>query len=390
MKNQPVEGVQPVLLSWARESIGFSVEDVAIKMKRSVDEILGWESGISAPSYSQLEKLAYQLYKRPLAVFFLPNPPNEVSPKKEFRSLPESDLDNLKPDTYMHVRKGHAYQISLKEVFNNSNPAESKLWQKVALNLDGSVADQSRKIRNALNISIENQSAIRSDEEALKTWRASIEEKGVFVFKESFKQKDISGFCLSDDEFPIIYLNNTTTKTRQIFSLFHELAHILLNTRSLSKFEHGYFNQLPPKAQRIEVFCNAIAAEVLIPKSDFETYTANLPFNIESVSDDEIERIAARYSVSRESILRRFLDQDRVSPAHYNAKSGMWANQRKGGSGGNWYATANAYLSSTFAREVLSQHYKHNLSIDKASDLLGIKAKNFSGLEQRILQGTSA
>lgn len=390
MKSQPVEGVKPALLSWARESIGFSVDDVALKMKRSVDEILEWESGISAPSYPQLEKLAYQLYKRPLAVFFLPEPPNEISPKKEFRSLPESDLDNLKPDTYMHVRKGHAYQISLKEVFNNSNPAGSKLWQEVALNPDGSVVEQSRRIRNALNISIENQSAIRSDEEALKTWRASIEAKGVFVFKESFKQKDISGFCLSDDEFPIIYLNNTTTKTRQIFSLFHELAHILLNTKSLSKFEHGYFNQLPPNAQRIEVFCNAIAAEVLIPKSDFESFTANLPFNIEAVSDDEIERIAARYSVSRESILRKFLDQNRVSSSHYKEKSEMWANQRKGGSGGNWYASANAYLSSTFAREVLSQHYKHNLSIDKASDLLGIKAKNFSGLEQRILQGTSA
>jgi Zn-dependent peptidase ImmA (M78 family) len=390
MKAQPVEGVQPALLFWARDSIGFSVDDVALKMKRPVDEILEWESGISAPSYPQLEKLAYQLYKRPLAVFFLPEPPNEVSPKREFRSLPESDLNNLKPDTYMHVRKGHAYQLSLKEVFNNSNPADSKLWQEVALNLEGSIEAQSQRIRSALNISIENQSSIQSDEEALKIWRSSIEDKGVFVFKESFKQKDISGFCLSDNEFPVIYLNNTTTKTRQIFSLFHELAHILLNTKSLSKFEHGYFNQLPPDARRIEVFCNAIAAEVLIPKSDFKSFTASLPFNIEGVFDDEIERIATHFSVSREAILRRFLDQDRVSPAHYGKKSMEWANQRKRGSGGNWFATANAYLSSTFAREVLSQHYKHNLSVEKASDLLGIKAKNFSGLEQRILQGTSA
>ncbi len=84
MKAIQVIGIQPAVLRWARQCINLSIPDVADKIKRSVDEVAAWESGDSAPTYAQLEKLAYQIYKRPLAVFFLPTPPKEKTPAKEF------------------------------------------------------------------------------------------------------------------------------------------------------------------------------------------------------------------------------------------------------------------------------------------------------------------
>ncbi len=60
------------ILKWARTSYGISVEDVAHKMGKTVDEILKWEKGESSPTYSQLEKLAYDVYKRPEALVFFP------------------------------------------------------------------------------------------------------------------------------------------------------------------------------------------------------------------------------------------------------------------------------------------------------------------------------
>ena len=92
-----VAGIQPSVLRWARMSANLTVSDVADKLKRTVAEIEEWETGAAAPSYPQLEKLAYDLYKRPLATFFLPTPPNEPSPKTEFRSLPDQDLDAPEP-----------------------------------------------------------------------------------------------------------------------------------------------------------------------------------------------------------------------------------------------------------------------------------------------------
>ena len=391
MTAEPVVGVQPSVIRWARESMGMSVKDVAHKLKKSTEEVMAWESeGGASPTYSQLENLAYKVFKRPLAVFFLPAPPDEIPPTREFRTLPDTDLQTLHADTYLQVRKAHAYQLTLKEIFDSSNPSGKQIWKEAPLDMQLSVEAQALNVRKALGISLEDQLALRSDELALKRWREAVEAHGIFVFKAPFKQKDISGFCLLDTDFPLIYLNNSTTKTRQIFSLLHELAHLLLNISGISKFEASYVSRLPMVERRIEQFCNKIAAEILIPSADFIKQIAGFPGNAESVQDHLYANLASRYEVSREAVLRRLLDMGRVSQAFYEQKAKFWAGQKKAGTGGDWYASQNTYLSERFAREVIGRHYRNQISVEQASEFLGIKAKNFSGLEQRILQGAAA
>src|SRR5712671_5678318 len=92
-------GIQTSVLKWARESQGYSIEEVASRLKRDPAEIAAWETGDESPTYVQLETLAYKIYKRPLAVFFLPEPPLEAEPEREFRTLPEFDLESLTADT---------------------------------------------------------------------------------------------------------------------------------------------------------------------------------------------------------------------------------------------------------------------------------------------------
>lgn len=391
MRAEPVVGVQPSVIRWARESMGMSIEDVAHKLKKSSEEVMAWESeGGASPTYSQLENLAYKVFKRPLAVFFLPAPPDEVPPVREFRTLPDTDLQTLHADTYLQVRKAHAYQLTLKEIFDGSKPSGRQIWKEAPLDMQLSVEAQALTVRKALGISLEDQLAWKSDELALKRWREAVEAEGIFVFKAPFKQKDISGFCLLDTDLPLIYLNNSTTKTRQIFSLLHELAHLLFNVSGISKFEASYVNRLPTAERRIEQFCNKVAAEILIPSDDFGQQIAGFPSNTESVQDHLYATLASRYGVSREAILRRLLDLDRVSQAFYEQKAKFWASQKKAGAGGDWYASQNTYLSERFAREVIGRHYRNQISVEQASEFLGIKAKNFAGLEQRILQGAAA
>ena len=391
MRAEPVVGVQPSVLRWARESMGMSIEDVAHKLKKSSEEVMAWESkdGVS-PTYSQLENLAYKVFKRPLAVFFLPAPPDEIPPVREFRTLPHTDLQTLHADTYVQVRKAHAYQLTLKEIFEGKNPSVKKISHEAPLDMQRSIEAQALAVRKALGISLEDQLEWKSDELALKRWREAVEAQGIFVFKAPFKQKDISGFCLLDADVPLIYLNNSTTKTRQIFSLLHELAHLLFNVSGISKFEASYVNRLPMAERRIEQFCNKIAAEILIPSADFIQQIAGFPGNAESVQDHLYANLASRYGVSREAVLRRLLDMERVGQAFYEQKAKFWASQKKAGAGGDWYASQNTYLSERFAREVIGRHYRNQISVEQASEFLGIKAKNFSGLEQRILQGAAA
>lgn len=369
-----------------------SVEDVARKLKRPADEVRAWEAegAADAPTYVQLESLAYEVLKRPLAVFFLPAPPQEVPPKKEFRTLPDADLQALHADTHLQVRKAHAYQIALRELYDHGNPGNLGRLQQARLSLRGSVAHQAQAVRDMLGVSLADQAAWRSDEVALKCWREAVESLGIFVFKAPFKQKEISGFCLPASDFPLIYLNNSTTKTRQIFSLLHECIHLMLEVAGLSKFDNEYVRRLPEAAQRIEVFCNKLAAEILMPSADFAERVKSLPDHVEDVADTVFAQLGQRYGVSREAVLRRFLDMGRVSPAFYERKAKFWSAQKKSSSGGDWYASQNTYLSERFAREVVGRHYRNQLTVEQAAEYLGIKAKNFAGIEQRVLQGAAA
>lgn len=306
MKQEPVTGIQPAVLRWARETVGLSVPEVAQRLKRSADEVDAWESGRAAPTYSQLEKLAYQVYKRPLAVFFLPAPPQEAAPNRELRTLPDADLNTLARDTHLHIRRAHAYQLALDEIFEGRSPADHPIWKRLSLAQNQPIPEQAQAIREILGVDLGRQIAWPAEETALKEWRAAVEDAGVFVFKNAFKQKDISGFCLTHDQFPVIYLNNSTAKTRQIFSLMHELAHLLCHINGLSKVDPRYIEGLSGRIRTTERFCNAVAAEILIPGADFARASAGLPADAGQLTDEQVARLAARYSVSREAIRARF------------------------------------------------------------------------------------
>lgn len=387
MTRETIAGVQPAVMRWARESIGMTVADVAVRLKRQAIEIESWERGDTSPTYAQLEALAYDLYKRPLAVFFLPTPPKEASPRQEFRTLPEEDLATLDRDTYLHLRKARAYQLGLAELYEGTNPAQSKIWNEVKLSIGDDLAAKARQIRATLGIDTEIQASWARDEDALKAWREAIEKRGIFVFKDSFKQTSISGFCLRDDEFPLIYINNSTTKTRQIFSLLHELAHALFAINGISKFDISYIDDLPKREQAIEVFCNAVAAEVLIPSAAFDHRTQSAPHSVDSLPDSFFSDLARAFGVSREAILRRFLDRGRATKVFYEGKALEWTQQKKeGAGGGSWYASKGAYLSDRLLREVFSRHLRGQLSQEKAADFLGVKPSQVPGLEELVLR----
>jgi Zn-dependent peptidase ImmA (M78 family) len=382
---EKVTGVQIAVLRWARESSGLSIPEVAERMKRDPADIAAWESGEDAPTYVQLETLAYKVYKRPIAVFFLPHPPAEPDPKREFRTLPDFDLEYLGADTRYQIRFAHSLQLSLKELNEGKNKSARIVFRDIALSTDSDLREQAEELRDYLGIPLETQITWSSGDVALKAWRNAVEEVGVFVFKHAFKEGQISGFCLLDDEFPVIYLNNSTPKTRQIFSLLHELAHLLFRISGISKFDISYIDHLNQPEKRIEQFCNAFAAELLMPSEDFDAQVREF----HQLDEIVVERLANRYKVSREAVFRRLLDKHFVSQALYEAKAAEWAAQaeQREGAGGNYYATHATYLGDHYLRLVLGKHYQGKLTLEEVAEYLGVKTKNVAGLEQVALQG---
>ena len=114
-----------------------------------------------------------------------------------------------------------------------------------------------------LGIDIEEQTRWNDPKKAFSRWREVIEASGIFVFKDAFRNYTISGFCLYDEKFPLIYVNNSMSDTRQIFTLFHEIAHLLYLTGGIDYIDDYYLEDIEGDKKNIEIFCNAFAVNSL-------------------------------------------------------------------------------------------------------------------------------
>lgn len=379
--------INPKILIWARKTAGISILETANRIGKSIDTIEAWEAGTDAPTYIQLEKLAYQIYKRPLALFFFPNPPNEVTPEQSFRTLPAIEIEKLPPRINFLIRKARVLQENLKELHVNTSKTQGSILENIDINIDQPITYITKKVRDYIGVSIEDQTRFSSVEKAFKIWRDRIESCGIYIFKEAFKENNFSGFCLYDIEFPIIYINNSQPATRQIFTLFHELAHLLFKTGGLDLRNDSFLKNLTGENQKIEVLCNQFAGAFLVPQDHFNKQLSNL-----SISDYTIEKLAELYKVSRLVILRRLFDKDLISKSFFEQKMSHWnvlPKAKNGNSGGNYFNNIGVYLSKMYSELAFSKYYKNQISEIQLAAYLNIKPKGIPELESRILKKVS-
>ena len=372
-----MKGINPAIIKWARERSGYSLQDIAKFFKKDTETISNWESGSSAPTYVQLEKLADKC-KRPIALFFFPEVPQEPDLRDQF-SLRSSEIEKLNPRIHVLLRQAAARQISLMELNMGVNPAETKIFRDLRAQLDDSAVELTRRTREYLDISVETQASCSDPKEAFEIWRDRIEDRGIFVFKDAFQDDFVDGFSLVHVEFPVIYLNNSRPHVRQIFSLFHELAHLLLGVNGITR-------GVKIGGEKIERFCNQFAAEFLVPTSDLETR-----LHFPDYDDTAIGDLASHYKVSRPVILLKLIDQRILKPADFKKKTKKWneahesklekaAASKKSG-GGDYYNTRAVYLGYRFLELAFGKYHQGRCSIEELSEHLNVKVKNLPGLE---------
>jgi Zn-dependent peptidase ImmA (M78 family)/transcriptional regulator with XRE-family HTH domain len=379
--------VNPAVLLWARETAGLSVDEVVRRLgRKTIDAktITSWEEGSDSPNFPQLESLAYLIYKRPLAVFFFPTVPEEETPKTDFRTLPEAVIEGLPSGVVKFYRKAKLLQLYLEELYEGSKPVEESLLDRFELNEKSLLSPIARQVRDVLGISVDEQTKWLSGKTAFDNWRDALERNGVFVFKDAFRNDDYSGFCLFSDKYPVIFVNNSMPASRQVFTLFHELGHLLyraggvdFRTRQVTRLFEGYFRDT-------EVNCNQFANEFLVPGEALDSL-------IKGASEEYLEKLATHFSVSREVILRNYLDRGLVDNSYYEKMAAKWASQakesRSEGSGGNSYYTLGSYLGRNYIEMVYAQYYRNRISRDTLAEYLGVKERNLSNFEYWVVEG---
>ena len=378
-------GINPAMLRWAREQAGYSlVEPVAVRLKLPQEEIEAWESGTDFPTWRQLERLARDVYHRPTALFFLPIPPEEQSPTAEFRRLPEKALYDLEPDTLLAIRQAKARQLDLEDLTPFDDSPERRIVQDLGDATTDDVDSLAMEVRRYLDVAVTDQLEWTSEDDALDHWRDAVQSAGVWVFKRHFKQNDVAGFCLSAPRHPLVYLNNGQPKVRQIFTLFHELAHLLFGFSHLERSDiRHYMDSLEGHDRDVEIACNRFAGEFLVPASHFQQNAT--PEIAAGITDDTLVSLARRYWVSREVVLRKCLNQHWIDHRFYNEKVEEW-NRRysedvESGTGGNYYFNQGTYLGVKYTALAFRGYYQGAYDVDQLSEYLDVKASNVTGLE---------
>ena len=374
-------GINPSVLRWAREQSGYTLEHVAQRMGKRVEQVAAWERGAAHPTWRQFEHLSRDLYHRPTAMFFFPEPPDEPPAIAEFRRQPAESLSDLEPDTLYAIRLAQARQMDLEELAQYADPSDRNLLEKLRDQARPEVAELlAAEARSLIGITLNEQVSWRRDDVALDRWRDAVQDCGVWVFKRSFRQEDVAGFSLTSPKHPLIYLNNGQAKTRQIFTLFHELGHLLYGTGHLGRTEpERYLDLLDSEDKEIEVACNVFAGEFLVPDDDFRRHARP-----EIPDEETIASLAARYSVSREVILLDYSQRQWIDELSYRDKVAQLRKSYSKASvsgGGNYYATEGTYLGAKYVAMAFSGFYRGDYDQDQLSEYLGIKVARVPGLE---------
>jgi len=361
--------VNPQILRWARKRAGRDIES----LQRTFPKVEAWERGESQPTMRQLERFAKTTHV-PFGFFFLDSPPDEPLPIPDFRTMPGASRPpspDLLDTIYACQQRQEWYRGYLQTI------GEEPLPFVGSAGLQADPARVAAGIRRRLHFDIGERHKLPTWTEALRRFIEQVESAGVLVMTSSIvgsnthrklNPEEFRGFALVDDLAPLVFINAADTKSAQMFTLAHELAHIWLGESGVSDAQ---ITVLPDA--RMERWCNQLAAELLVPLEALRE--SNQP---EADLQHEINRLARQFKVSTLVVLRRIheiggLDDETFWQTYHDEAARLQQFERRGTSGGDFYRTLKVRVSKTFAQAVVISTLEGYTLFRDAYRMLGLR-----------------
>jgi len=384
--------ITPNVLVWARESARMPIEIAASKVNVSAARLKEWEEGSEQPTIKQAQTLA-KAYKRPFALFFLPEIPKDFQPLQDFRSKNAKDLTTA---SIFIIREIQSKQSWISEVYSDNNEKPLPFVGRFSLKDDPVIV--ANDILKELKIHPESYNS----DNPIKEWIDAAESKGIFISRTSFihsrlklESDELQGFAIADKFAPFIFINSDDWNAPQLFTLVHELAHIWIA-------ETGISNEIEPaiknksKFHPVELFCNEVAANALMPQSIVTAFNQNIFKDAK-----EIFKVAKTLGVSSFAFLVRAFNLDLISQKVYftlrdeaqiefeayvkreEEKKVKQKKKEKPG-GPNYFLLQLNRNSRLFTQTVLDAFRGGNIEPTTASNLLNVQVNKFQQLEAQI------
>lgn len=383
--------LQPEVLQWARHRSG--LDEAALGKKLGItanpaDRVSQWERD-GRITFKRAEKLAEKTHL-PFGYLFLPEPPEEKLPVADFRTVGSTGEEHppspeLLDVLYDAMRKQAWYRDYLIEA------GEARIEFVGAARIEENPIKLAQRIRREFHLGTELRAEARNWETALTLLFEALEDQGVLVLRAGVANGnpyrplaigEFRGFALSDPYAPLIFINSKDSKAAQMFTVAHELVHLWLGLSGVSNPEP---NQHPSK--RVELFCNEVAAELLVPENELRQLYPDA-----QKTDDPVARLGRHFKVSSLVILRRMHDLKIITWATYQAlykeeerKFQIRREKQQEKDGGNYYATQQARVGQRFARALIGSTLEGRTPYREAYQLLGVKkTATFQKLARRL------
>jgi len=363
--------IKPEMLHWASERAGYELEGLTSRFPKLPE----WISGDTKPTLKQLEKFAKAIYV-PIGFLFLNEPPSEVVPIPDFRTFDGQVVGRPSPNLLDTIYTCQERQSWYREFAQMTRQNAREFIGSANMDMPAeAVADQ---IRQTIGFDLEARALCNTWEEALREFIKQADKSGILIMvsgivhsntRRKLDPNEFRGFALSDSLAPLVFINGADTKSAQMFTLAHELAHLWLNSSGLSNA-----SVMPLRGfRREEVWCNAVAAELLVPL---------IALRPALITDESVEaakrRLSRRFKVSTLVILRRLLD---VHWFDRNTFEQAWNAElahlreiaNRMGGGGNFYRSTVSRVSKRFTQAIVTNTLEGQTLYRDAFRMLGVK-----------------
>lgn len=372
--------INPPLLTWARERAGLDIPELARKLHVRDERVRAWENGEIRPTLKQAQNYAHHTFV-PLGYLFLRELPEENLPIPDLRTVGD------------HRRR--AFSVNLRDTLRDV--IHRQLWyRQYKLDRDGKpvpeagcmggVTETDRIVsgmRQRLDLPAHPNRG--TWDEYLRDLISRIEAVGILVMRTNIvgtnthrllDVDEFRGFAIADTYAPVIFINTADYPPARLFTLIHELAHIWLG-------ESGISDTDPGTALDLEKRCNAIAAEFLVPRSEFhELWQAHDNWR------DNLVPISSHFHVSEWVIVRRARELDLISDGEYRryVAERLAEHRKRDRDGAVPYPTVQkSRIGQRFAQAIASEALSGRLLLRDAHQLTGIKPHKMAEFARKEL-----
>ncbi|OED38232.1 hypothetical protein AB833_20485 [Chromatiales bacterium (ex Bugula neritina AB1)] len=339
----------------------------------TLDKLNESQSGLT---YSQLSKIANYL-NRGVLFFMEPGDVDESEVKTaRFRSL-ENQKPLLSRKLRIIIENVERYRdvyLTLREYINEEP------MPFIPRQMPSDPESAADIARDWLGISLDNSFAAT---------RVALEAAGALVIRSNGyhgrwqvpKDEDVLGFSLYFDVCPVIFVRKQEAESRQLFTLAHELGHLLLHRTHFIDGRKEFYAKSKHEAE-----ANRFAGLFLVPDEALrQIVDKDKPSSVLAFAD-WLRPQTKLLGVSTETILRRLRDAERITNREYNDyrqwRSEQIQAQSEGGSRIYRHREPRHIFGDHFVSAVIQAFRESRISLVQASQYLdNLKAEDVRKLE---------